>query len=55
MINFFILFLDLMDDNTEQTAENPETQTQRGDEEVQQLYEETLLDANEAIEFAPGM
>jgi hypothetical protein len=43
-----------MDDNTDQTAENTEAQTQR-DEEVQQLYEETLLDANEAIEFAPGM
>jgi hypothetical protein len=24
-------------------------------EEANQLYEETLLDANEAIEFAPGM
>jgi len=44
-----------MNEDTDQTAENLGAETQRSDEEVNQLYEETLLDANEAIEFAPGM
>ncbi|CAG9807951.1 unnamed protein product [Chironomus riparius] len=42
-----------MDEDTENQSD-PESETQRADEEVNQLYEETLLDANEAIEFAPG-
>ena len=44
-----------MNEDPDQTVENAEAETQRGDEEVHQLYEETLLDANEAIEFAPGI
>ncbi|CAG9799466.1 unnamed protein product [Chironomus riparius] len=42
-----------MDEDTENQSD-PESETQRADEEVNQLYEETLSDANEAIEFAPG-
>ena len=45
-----------MDDVTEHPANptNLETDTRLTEEEVNQLYEETLLDSNEAIEFAPG-
>ena len=44
-----------MNVDAEQGSENTEAEAQGTGEEQNHLYEETLLDSNEAIEFAPGM